>query len=209
MFNFGFILFQIFFSLLCSFFVLFHFLSDRTLRQALNNHIIIILLFIGLIYGIASVLLDTWKFTLSFAHFWTIIDYLHYSTRLVDFAWASIERHILIFHSHWISTKKKRFLVHYLLLITLMIYSFIYYLVIIIFPFCTEVIHQSPLNGVPMSCVLANSIFYKYNTISHQFLSVSLIIIMNIGLFPCVIWQTSRMNSTTHKRADQMGITAH
>ncbi|CAF1417291.1 unnamed protein product [Adineta steineri] len=195
-------------SLLCSFFVLFHLLFDRTLRQALNNHIIIVLLLIGLLYEVVSVPLmlywyqygNTWIFPLSFAHFWTLVDYFCYSTQLVGFAWASIERHILIFHSQWVSTKKKRFLVHYLPLIVVLVYSFIYYLVIIVFPFCQEVIIQSPFNGVPMSCVLANPFFYKYNTISHQFLPVSLIIILNIALFLRVIWQKSRMNRSIEWR---------
>ena len=165
-------------SVFCSLFVLFHLLFDRTLRQGLNNHVILVLLFIGLMYEVISVPLmlywyrfgDTWKFTLTFAHFWTFIDYFCYSTQLVGLGWASIERHILIFHSHWVSTKRKRFLIHYLPLITLLIYSFVYYLVIIVFPFCEEFIRPAPSNGVPLSCVLANPIVYKYNAISHQYL---------------------------------------
>ena len=102
-------------SVLCSIFVLFHLLSDRALRQALNNHIIIILVFIGLIYELTSVPLmlywyqfsSTWILTFGFALFWTFIDYLCYSTELVGFIWATIERHILIFHNHWVATKKK------------------------------------------------------------------------------------------------------
>ena len=195
-------------SLFCSVFVLFHLLFDRALRQALHNHIIIVLLFIGLIYEATSVPLmlywyrlgDAWKFPLSFAHFWTLIDYFCYSTQLVGFGWASIERHILIFHGNWVSTKRRRFFVHYLPLITVMIYSIVYYVWIIVFPFCTEVIRQSPFNGVPMSCVLGNPIFYKYNTISHQFIPVSLIITLNTALFIRVIWQKSRMNRSIEWR---------
>src|ERR1700727_1396068 len=37
-------------SMICSFFGLYHFLRDRNLRQALNNHIIIVLLIINLFY---------------------------------------------------------------------------------------------------------------------------------------------------------------
>ena len=177
-FDFGFILFQMFYQCSVLFFVLFHLLSDRAIRQALNNHIIIVLLVIGLIYEVTSVPLmlywyrfgNTWKYTLGFSHFWTFVDYLCYSTQLVGFAWASIERHILVFHSHWISTKKKRFLVHYLPLITLMIYSFTYCFVFIVFPFCEE------------------------------FIPTSLIIILNIGLFLRVIWQKSRINRSVEWR---------
>src|SRR3984957_20882315 len=42
-------------SIFCSLFVLFHLLFDRTLRHALNNHVIIVLLFIGLIYELIEI----------------------------------------------------------------------------------------------------------------------------------------------------------
>jgi len=195
-------------SLLCSFFVLFHLLFNRALREALNNHIIILLLFIGVIYELTSVPLmlywfrfgDTWILTLSFSHFWTFIDYLCYSTQLVGFAWASIERHILIFHSHWVSTKKKRFFVHYLPLIILMVYCFTYYFGFIVFPFCEQFILSSPFNGVPISCVLYNPIFYRYDSISNQFIPTFLIIILSLGLFLRVIWQKSRLNRSIEWR---------
>jgi len=59
-------------SLLCSIFVLYHLLSDRKLRRALYNHIIIIILFAGLIYELTTVPLqlyyyhfgNTWEMTL-------------------------------------------------------------------------------------------------------------------------------------------------
>ena len=195
-------------SLFCSLFVLYHLLFERALRQGLHNHIIIVLLLIGFTYEAISVPLmllwfqlgDAWKFSLSFAHFWTSIDYFCYSTQLVGFGWASVERHILIFHSKWVSTKRKRVLVHYLPLIVVMVYSFIYYLYIIVFPFCPEVIRQSPFNGVPMSCVLGTPIFYTFNTIAHQFLPVSLIIVLNTLLFIRIIWQKSRMNRSIEWR---------
>ncbi|CAF1668399.1 unnamed protein product, partial [Adineta ricciae] len=171
-------------SVFCSLFVLYHFLFDRTLRQALNNHIMIVLLFIGLIYEVTSVPLmlnfyqngNSWTFSPQFAHFWTFVDYLCYSTQIVGFAYASIERHILIFHSNWVSTRKRRFWIHYVPLTSVVVYQVAYYFWIILFPFCEEILRQSPFNGVPMSCALSNPVLYKYNTIAHQFLPVALII---------------------------------
>ena len=194
-------------SLLCSVFVLYHLLFNRTLRQALNNHIIIIII-IGLIYELTSVPLmlywfqfsDTWRLTLSFAHFWTFIDYLCYSTQLVGFAWASIERHILIFHNHWVSTRKKRILIHYPPLLALMLYCFMYYFVFIVFPFCKEFILPSPFNSVPISCVLFDPTFYRYDSISHQFIPTFLIILLSLCLFLRVVWQKSRLNRSIEWR---------
>jgi hypothetical protein len=36
-------------SIVCSLFAIYHLLSDRTLRRSLNNHVIIVLLIIGLV----------------------------------------------------------------------------------------------------------------------------------------------------------------
>jgi hypothetical protein len=46
-------------SIICSLFGLYHFLMDRTLRQALNNHIIILLLCIDLFYNFTDMSLLT------------------------------------------------------------------------------------------------------------------------------------------------------
>ncbi len=88
-------------SILCYFFVLYHILFDRTLRQALHNHVIIILLFAGLIYELTTVPFmlhfcrvgNIRKPTIIFAHFWIFIDSLCYTMQMTGFAWASIERH--------------------------------------------------------------------------------------------------------------------
>ncbi len=195
-------------SLFCTFFVLIDLLFSRTLRQSLNNHIIIFLLLIGLIYELTSVPLilywfrfgDSWILTLRFSHFCTFIDYLCYSTQLVGFGWASIELDILIFHNNCVSTKKKRFLFDYLPFITLIVYCITYYLVFILFPFCEEFILLSPFNGVPISCVLFDPTFSRYDSISNQFLPTFLIISLSLGLFLCVIWQKSRLNRSIEWR---------
>lgn len=197
-------------SIFASFFALYHLVFDRPLLQALNNHIIIILLSIGLIYEMTSVPLmlywfmhgEAWINTLTytFAHFWTFIDYFCYSSQLIGFAWASIERHILIFHNQWVATAKKRFFVHYLPLIIYLVYCITYYFGFIVFPFCPEYILASPFNGVPISCVLFDPIFHKYDTISHQFMPVALIISLSLALFIRIVRQKSRLNRSVEWR---------
>ena len=197
-------------SILTALFVLYHLLFDRALRQALNNHIIIILLIIGLIYETISVPLmlywylhgDAWiySFSYTFAHFWTLVDYFCYSSQLVGFAWASIERHILIFHSRWVATRKNRFLLHYLPLILFFIYFVAYYIGFVVFPFCTEFIVPSPFNGVPVSCIVFDPVFQIYDTLCHQIMPVLLIITLSLALFIRIIWQKSRLNRSVEWR---------
>ncbi|CAF1343468.1 unnamed protein product, partial [Adineta steineri] len=42
-------------SLICSLFVLYHYITNRTLRQALHNHVIIILLSINLVVQLTGI----------------------------------------------------------------------------------------------------------------------------------------------------------
>ena len=120
-------------SILCSFFVLYHLLFNRLLRQALNNHAVIVLILIGLIIELIDIPLIihffrfgyNWKVTSIFSYFWSFIDYGCFTTQTIIFAWTTIEKHILIFHDRWLLTKKKRFFIHYLPLIILLIYCFI------------------------------------------------------------------------------------
>ncbi|CAF1642711.1 unnamed protein product [Adineta ricciae] len=201
-------------SIICSIFALFHFLFDRQLRQAMNNHIIIILLFIGLIYELTSVPLmlyyfqfsATWKLSKTFTHLWTFIDYLCYSTQLIGFAWASIERHILIFHFRWLSTKTRCFLLHYFPLIVLFTYCFVYYFILTIFPLCEDLLIPSPFNGVPVSCILFIPILLTYDTVAHQILPTLIIIMLSTALFIRILWQKSRLNRSIRWRK-QMKMT--
>ena len=195
-------------SILCCIFALHHLLFDRTLRQALNNHIIIILLFIGLIYELTSVpfmlhyylIGDTWTLTPSFASFWTFIDYTCYGAELVGFAWATIERHILIFHQQWVSTKKKCFFVHYLPIITILIYIFTFYFVIVLFPSCGINTSLQPVNGVPVPCTAFDPIIGKYDAICHQIIPTFTIAVFSIGLLLRVLWQKTRLNRSVQWR---------
>jgi hypothetical protein len=91
LFRFWFVIIFVVLAILCSLFVLYYLLFNRTLRQALNNHGIIVLLIIGLGIDLADVSFilnffrfgSTWQLTTSFSQFWTFIDYgsyffLHY-----------------------------------------------------------------------------------------------------------------------------------
>jgi len=191
-------------SILCSIFVLYYILFDRTLRQALNNHVFIVLLFIGLIFELIDIPLTlyyyragtTWRLTPSFSLFWTYIDFALYTTQIVIFAWATIERHILIFQYQWISTRKKRFFIHYLPLIILLTYVFIYCFLIIYFPSCENLYYHSYINGVPIPCVLDKTIIVKYDLICHQIVPTFTIVFSSIALLIRVLYKKTRLHQS-------------
>ncbi|CAF4798814.1 unnamed protein product [Rotaria socialis] len=131
-------------------------LFNRVSRIALHNHIIIaitVLNFICLSTNVPSLLYIyrngvVWLEVPFFCRIWKFIDAVTYVgvARLV--AWASIERHILIFHDQWVLTRAKRTLIHYIPIILILVYTTMCYLIINVtiscniqyyesFPFCT------------------------------------------------------------------------
>ena len=129
------------FSLFCSLFLLILLLSDRTLRTALHNHLIIILLIVNL----ASQLIDNpayltylhrrqvWPATHAMCIVWIIVAYQFYVASTLIVALASVQRHILIFYQRQLlSTSRRRFFAHYLPIILLLLYLLLYGVVVML-----------------------------------------------------------------------------
>ncbi|CAF3370336.1 unnamed protein product [Rotaria sp. Silwood1] len=194
-------------SIICSIFSLYYLLWNRTLRHALHNHAIIIFLSIGLTYEVTIYpwMLNyyykqgLWKRTHLFCTVWIFIDWGLYYTQTTLFAWATMERHILIFHDKWVSTKKKRLFVHYIPFIILALYCLIYYSVTILFPPC-----ENSFNDYDMICVDAclykSFTLHTYDTIVHQVLPTLIISGFSISLLMRICWQKHRIGQSLRWR---------
>jgi hypothetical protein len=135
-------------SLTCTIFLLYHLLFNPKLRKALHNHVIIIFLFLTLCIEILDnpLYIDTFRFgghknsflmSIPVCLMWWFIDYGFYTAISVFLAWASIERHILVFHSRQLlRTQRQRFFIHYLPLIIISIYLLGFYIGVIFVPPC-------------------------------------------------------------------------
>jgi len=119
--------------------------------------------------------------------------------QLFIFAWATMERHILIFHDQWLSTKKKRFFIHYLPIIGIRIYFCIFYARVIFFPFCEKSYDYTKPHCAYL-CAYANNVLYLWDTIVHQIIPNLLIIFFSIALFLRVLWQKHRLNQPVRWR---------
>ncbi|CAF1055422.1 unnamed protein product [Adineta steineri] len=170
-------------SILCCLFVLYYLLFYRNLRGALYNHVIIILLLINLIYELTDISFilhyyrvdRTWQVNLIFARFWTFIDFGFYTIQLLLFSWATIERHILIFHYR-------------------------YYNIVIFYPSCQDFNYQLTINGVFVPCIYFDPIFSKLDIVFHQFIPTLNIVILSIGLLVHILWQKTRLNRSIQWR---------
>ncbi|CAF1382075.1 unnamed protein product [Adineta ricciae] len=144
-------------SLPCCFFILFHLLFNRNLRETLSNHIIIVILLLVLIMECTYFPLaihyyrlgGNWHVQRPFSQLWTYSLFGFFPTQTVVFAWCTIQRHILIFHSQLLATKANRILVHYIPLVVVPMYCLIYYalnIFISVHPICQYVDIQSTID---------------------------------------------------------------
>jgi hypothetical protein len=187
-------------SIVCSLFVLYHLLFDRTLRHALNNHVIALVLIVVLICEVTDYpwllhyyLYDgMWERSFTFCQIWGFIDWGLYIIQTVLFAWATFERHILIFHDRWLSTKKKRFFLHYLPPILLLLYCLIIYVIVYFFPPCQNALDYFYVTCFD-ACLFDAGFFSIYDTVVDEVLPVFLIVIFSIALLVRVLWQKYRI----------------
>ncbi|CAF4129043.1 unnamed protein product [Adineta steineri] len=170
-------------SLICCLFVLYHFLFDSNLRRGLHNHVIIIILIICLIMELTTIpwviylyLYEVvWIQTPTFCMIWKFLDSVLYTTTAKLAGWASVERHILIFHDQWVSTKKKRLFIHYLPLIFIVLYGIIVYGITTPMNGCNRPLYYFIPFCAYYSCIYDSAVFSLYEYLTGGILSSVLI----------------------------------
>lgn len=188
-------------SIICAIFVLYHLIHDRNLICALNNHVIIVLLFTvvfcqGTMYPWMLYYYyhgNNWLRSFVFCTIWAFIDWAVYVLQLLLFAWASIERHILIFHDKWVSTKKKRILVHYFPLISIIVYWAIFYSFVFFYSSCANVFDNTQMICVSI-CLFESFSFRTVEMLFHYIIPCCIIIFLSMALFLRILWQKHRMH---------------
>ena len=188
--------------LICSCIILF---LIEHLRHSLNNHVIIVLLLTVLfcdltiypwmLYYYYYSHGDNWQRSFVFCVIWGFIDWAVYMLQLLLFAWASIERHILIFHDRWISTRKKRFLGHYLPVIIISLYWFIFYSFVYFYPSCKNTFDSSQMICVTI-CLFNSFSFHAFDTLFNNILPSLTIVIFSVTLFLRVLMAKTSDAST-------------
>jgi hypothetical protein len=187
-------------SMICTLFVLYYLVFDRTLRRSLNNHVIIVLLFTVLFCELTMYpwMLyyyshsDTWQRSFAFCVIWGFIDWAVYMLQLLLFAWASIERHILIFHDRWVSTKRKRIFVHYLPVVIISMYWFLFYAYVYFYPSCENTFDSTQMICVTV-CLFSSFSFHAFDLLFNNVLPTLTIVIFSVTLLLRVLRQKQRM----------------
>ena len=188
-------------AVLCLFFLLYHLLLKRDLRQALHNHVVIVLLFVIvplLLINVPASLIFArmgyvWLAYPWFCNVWSFVSPGLFDMIAILMAFGSIERHILVFHNVLINSTRKRFLFHYLPLTLVTFYGVVFYIWVIFFPSCSNIYDYSqPWCGDP--CYYYQQTVGDYDLIANAYIPILLIIIFNIGLIVRQIRQKKRID---------------
>lgn len=195
-------------SIIFSLFILFHLFAHRVTRRALHNHVFAIILVINFIIQVTSIpwslnyyrLGSVWPATTGFCLTWIFINEGLYITTTLLVAWASIERHILIFHDTWLATTKKIILLHVLPLVILLCYCLIFNVIIIIFPPCENTFNYSEdICGSPL-CFYDDKAMNFWDVLIHDFIPTIIIISFSIGLIVRVVYKKHNIGLPVHWR---------
>ena len=186
-------------SVLCSIFVLYHFLAQRALRTAISNHVLILMLSFGLLFELTDIVwlihfYRTGTSLLSTPHFclsWLFIDASVNTNIPMLMAWASIERYILTFHHTWILGTTKCFFLHYLPLIVCSVYPAVFYGIMFFILPCDVPFNYSMLTCNYYSCILKNPSAALYDSVMHYLLPISIIVIFSVVLLVRVLLHRS------------------
>ena len=191
----------------CSLFILYHFLFDRRMRTSLSNHVLIALLLAGLLYLLVDIpnylsfvrLGTVWPASPILCYLWCYIDLACFNIISYLMLWATVERHILLFHSHWLNTTRRLRLIHYVPLSTIILYGFTFYAMVIFFPSCeNEFDYTQNWCGYP--CFYRQSHIMMYDTIVNCLLPAPLIAIINVLLLIRIVKQKQRLDQQTQWR---------
>ncbi|CAF3894339.1 unnamed protein product, partial [Rotaria sp. Silwood1] len=128
-----------------------------------------------------------WPQTPTMCHIWWFVGDGFSDTMTILMAWASFERHILIFHNQLVTTRRKRIFAHYLPITIIIIYCPLYYLIVMGFPPC-ENIYDYTKKLCSSSCLYRNDILLLYDAIFNDILATILIAIFSISLIIRVLW---------------------
>ncbi|CAF1413147.1 unnamed protein product [Adineta steineri] len=179
------------FSIICTLYLLIYFLFHWRFMviKSLPNQSIVLLIIVSFLYIIFDLpfTINSYYFgsdysqILSFCLFRNWVHYTLICNNLYLVATSSIQRYFLLFKIHLLRKRQTRWILHYIPLISCIIYPPIFYLITIIFYSCTSTdIINSQYCTTP--CYFQNSILLIIDCIIHYILPLIITISANIVL---------------------------
>ncbi|CAF0761245.1 unnamed protein product [Adineta ricciae] len=186
----------------CYLFLIYYFLTKKSVREALYNHVIIASLFVDFIILTVDLSCHMGYLRLGYlvpsspalCLIWQLIDYGFWYGDLFLKSWAAVERHILIFHTNLISTPWKRVFVHYLPLVFVTFYTPLTYVYLIFFyPAEHTYIYDILMCSGPYYYLNIPTWLIWYESIFHYVVPIFVLTIFSNALFFRILLQKSRL----------------
>ena len=199
-----------------SLFVLTKLFKERPLRQALQNHIMMVIMSFNLIYQLFDIPLHLQYFYTGVirpalpmvCRFWWFVDYGFYFLNLVLLMWSTFERHIIIFHSWLLATTAQRFFFHYLPICFIVLFILIFYAIALFAPPCVETFNfYIDLCGIG-GCYGSITFFGMMERIVFSITPIFLIVVFSVALLLRVVRQKQRIQRAVDWRK-QRKLTIH
>jgi hypothetical protein len=188
-------------SIFCTLFILtFFFVNWHVLMcKALHNHAIFLLMIVSFLYITLDLPVTINYYRLGyesprthwFCLWWYWIDYTLVVISLFLTATASVQRHILVFHTHWLHTFRTRWLLHFLPLIFCFVYPSMFYSIFLLIYPCKNLIDANHLK-CPYPCYANHFVLFFIDSIINTIVPVMIIVIANMTLINRVIYSLER-----------------
>ncbi|CAF1659211.1 unnamed protein product [Adineta ricciae] len=187
-------------SILVSIFLIYSYITTRALRKALNNHVIMLLLFCGLIESVTDISFQAHYYrtrtalalTPGFCYTWIFTGVAAYDSTFILMAWASIERHILVFYPRLFGTNRKRILFHYLPLAVCVLWPIIFATTTIFILPCDVVIGYNRRYCGLYYCVTLRKWSTWVDSMANYILPAFVAVFFSMWLFIRVLWHRYR-----------------
>jgi hypothetical protein len=189
------------FSILCYIFVFYHFFSIPTIRRALNNHVMFLLLGTFCVQTVFDTPFHLdyfrrgfyWPPSMTYCFILFMLDYIVYEIGTLLMVWASIERHFFVFHPLMFNTRIRRVMYHYVPLGYCFVYPIIYYTYFILFYPCSSYYDMNTLSCVAACFLWTNNIMAYYELIVNGFIPVCMVAIFSVALLVRILWKKQQM----------------
>ncbi|CAF3393183.1 unnamed protein product [Rotaria socialis] len=187
-------------SILCALYFIYNTIKIRSFRKRFQNQTLIILVCIILLdivcnlsitlsfYGHGSIGIKT-KF---FCELWEFLDYAFTALIVWYTAIFTLERYMLVFYSNLLRSPKQKLIFHYVPLITITVYLFVFYLLASFVIICLSTLNYNKhLCGT--QCLDQQNVLSTFNWLFNILFPVSVVIVGSFLLLIHVLWKRREM----------------
>lgn len=194
-------------SLLAYLFITICIMTSKVFRSAPHNYVFLLILLISFLTVSIDIPISidryrptpTLRLTNSLCLFWWFVDLFTLYTSQFLMAWASFERHLLIFHSNLLNKKWKRLCFHHLPPIIIIVYMFVFYFyAVFIYP-CESSVDLEE-NACPYLCYGGDSFLIIWEATFHGLVPTACTVLFNCALLLRILRSKTRLRQSVNWR---------